>query len=153
MKNWQIYSLLKKFLKGTTVHLRGRLDAGYVQKRRRQVDVQNYVVYSATSYRCFIVIQYCSNTPYPRASTELAKPPFGYPDISSFAIPYLSSFSFYRITDLWIFFFFNIQFQTRLWNEGNVQTAITSSSYLYNVYIYIFFFKFFFTESRYKIIY
>lgn len=101
MKNWQIYSLLKKFLKGTTVHLRGRLDAGYVQKRRRQVDVQNYVVYSATSYRCFIVIQYCSTIlPTLRRASKAS-----IPYISSFAIPYLSSFSFYRITDLRFFFF------------------------------------------------
>lgn len=59
-KKLAVYSLLKKFLERTTVHLRRRLDAGYIQERRRQVDVQNYVVYSATSYRCFIVIQYCS---------------------------------------------------------------------------------------------
>lgn len=42
------YSLEEEFLEGTTVHLRRRLDAGDVQERRRQIDVQNYVVYSAT---------------------------------------------------------------------------------------------------------
>lgn len=67
-----MYSLLKKFLERTTVHLRRRLDAGYIQERRRQVDVQNYVVYSATSYRCFIVIQYCSWTS-PGVNTGSAK--------------------------------------------------------------------------------
>lgn len=102
MKNWQIYSLLKKFLKGTTVHLRGRLDAGYVQKRRRQVDVQNYVVYSATSYRCFIVIQYCSTILPTLRRTSKASIPY----ISSFAIP----FHLFRFIVLQIFDFFLVIF-------------------------------------------
>lgn len=40
--------LVEELLEGASVHLRGCLHAGNVQEGRRQVDVQHYVVYSAT---------------------------------------------------------------------------------------------------------
>lgn len=49
-----MYLLEKEFLEGTTIHLWWRFDAGNIQERRRQIDVQNYVIYSATLCGCFI---------------------------------------------------------------------------------------------------
>lgn len=52
------YSLEKEFLEGTTVHLWWCFNASDIQERWRQIDVQNYVVYSATLYGYFIMTQY-----------------------------------------------------------------------------------------------